>query len=203
MASREAAQIFALCATLLLGAVVFARGMKREVDRPVVHTKVRSGFHISFVVVAPTSRPSLGYIALVDSARSVLKRRVDSSGHMFSTIGVADAWNTAYGMQQLEELGPFDEYIVGRNWLNSGIEQYVTALDGTPAVPQVVIATRHIDVDSIPYRYGVFDVRGRFLGEAALRRWRDSGFPISLLGRREEFGSPGGERDAASEEGSH
>jgi hypothetical protein len=54
----------------------------------------------------------------------------------FSTAGVAVNWNAAVGVRMLEEFGPFDEVLAGKNWFNSGVELY---LRDVRTVPQIIL----------------------------------------------------------------
>lgn len=148
------------------------------VDRPVVHTKLRPGERTRIVVVMPTNlTPEFRDLAraAIDSVRLQVQR----AGGMFETVGVSDQWTVAQGLADLGEIGPFDEVIVGRNWLNHGVERYISSFGARPAVPQVVVVDQWIRMDSLPFEYGPIRVVSRVTGNAELIQWSRGGFELS------------------------
>lgn len=166
--------LIALCA----GALLLYAWRPRPVPPP-VDTELRSGSHLTLVVVAPTGDPDAGYAAMIDSARNSMRRFARASGYQYSTIGVSDDWSIERGLKKLQTMGPFDEIIVGRNWLNTGIESFVTDLGGVPGVPQLFLGVREISTDTIPFEYGAFRELLRLVGRSALMQWVEAGCPIN------------------------
>ncbi len=163
----------------LTGIAIFVSSIRPKNGMVPVDTRLRSGLHVSFVVIAPTSTPSARFTLLVDSARNALRDRVVSANHTYSTVGISDDWNVASAFSKVNMMGPFDEVVVGRNWLNTGIEQYVTRLNGLPVVPQVLVVARQIEADSVPFKYGEFRTLARVLGSVELEKWTSARFPVA------------------------
>lgn len=144
----------------------------------VVDTKFQSGVHVAYVVVAPTSTPSKRLAAAVRGGTSAVRQFASTHGMLYSTIGIADDWNVQHGLAFLRAFGPLDELDVGRNWFNGGVERYITDMDGTPVVPQVVVLARAISRDSMPIRMGSQVEILRVTGEDAIVRWGDAHYPL-------------------------
>lgn len=170
----DLSSIVLLVAIVLLSAVVLYRHFAVAVP-PDRDTQFRSGTHVVFVVVAPTSTPSDNFTGAVRIARDSVRASVGRSGRLFSTVGVSDHWNVAAGLEMLSALGPFDEMTVGRNWFNTGIEAYITRLNGAAAVPQVIVLQRNVLLDSLGVHYGSWSELYRGVGAADVESWARAG----------------------------
>jgi hypothetical protein len=149
--------------------------------RPVVvDTRLASGLHLKLVLIAPTGLPPMELAASVSAARDSLRAVAERHGLYYSTIGVSDNWSLERGGEILEAFGAFDEVIIGRNWLNTGIETFVSRLGATAGVPQVVVLLQHITVDSLPYRYGHAQEVLRLVGSQPIEDWAKRGSPVNL-----------------------
>lgn len=79
--------------------------------------------------------------------RTRLREQAEEQGRTFSSIGVSLDWRVSVGTKYLESLGPFDEVLIGRSWLNSGALKYIWGdqLGGPAAVPQLLVVERFLD----------------------------------------------------------
>jgi hypothetical protein len=85
----------------------------------------------------------------VERANRDLRARALVEGTRFASVGVALDWSVSDGAKFLAEFGPFDELVIGRNWLNTAVIKYVWRdIPGQAAVPQMVVVRRHVDSDA-------------------------------------------------------
>lgn len=146
---RDRFTIAALAAMCVVATGAIALLALRRPATLAVDTKLRSGTHLTYVLIAPTSTAAEPLADAIRGARTALRALAAQDGYLYSTVGISEHWSVASALRILEPLGPFDELIVGRNWLNTGVERYVTELHGTAAVPQVLVMLRQIDMKSI------------------------------------------------------
>jgi hypothetical protein len=155
---------------LVIGGVAAGRAFIRPTSAK-IDTRVETGRQLLLVVFAPTSLPDSDFGAEVRGAVPRLRELAAERGYRLSTIGVSDDWRIASGLEKLSRLGPFDEVIVGRNWLNSGVELYVNGPGAEPAVPQVVVVLRDVDVSVLPIKYGPTIEIARYVGRSPIAEW--------------------------------
>lgn len=155
---------------------------ERLTPRPAIeiHTRMESGKHLVFVLIAPTSAWDQEYIAQVVAARQSLEETAREKGYLYSTVGVSDAWNVDEGLAILRAFGPFDEVVVGRNWLNTGVKAYLTDFGAKPAVPQVVVLLHEIRLDDLSTMYRDRRELIRAIGPEGMAEWERGGFAVSV-----------------------
>jgi hypothetical protein len=100
---------------------------------------------------------------------------------MFETIGISDNWNIQTGIADLAEIGSFDEVLVGRNWMNHGVQKYVVDMNAKNIVPQVLVLVQSINADSLPLIYGPLVEVLRLVGHGELLDWSKHGFKIPSI----------------------
>lgn len=145
-------------------------------------TRLRSGYHLVFVVIAPTQLGAgqRSYVAAIQRARGAMRKFAASQGYYFSTVGISDDFSTRRGLEVLAELGPFDELVVGRNWLNSGVDKYVTARGASAAVPQLLVLVQRIRIGRDPVvSYGDSREMLRLIGTRPVEAWAKENYPIT------------------------
>ena len=157
---------------------------------PAIDTRLETGEHLTLVLVAPTGTEDPEYVRMVGDAVIEMRRYAKESGYHFSTVGVSDDWSVSRGLKILEEFGPFDEVIVGRNWFNTGVERYITDFGAQAAVPQVAILLQERQVDTTPWTYGESRELIRLVGRGPMDAWSARGFAVSSATSVE--GLPGG-----------
>jgi hypothetical protein len=173
----NASGITVLALLVLLGVTITVRELTPP-DVPAVDTRMRSGSHMTLVVLAPTGAGDRGLEADIAEAKSAVRRRAHESGFYFSTVGISVDWSVSNGLRILSGLADFDEVIVGRNWLNSGARRYIHDLRGEPSVPQVVVILEDIRVDTLPIQFGKPRQILQLIGPQAISEWASAGYPL-------------------------
>ena len=76
--------------------------------------------------------------------RERLREEASARGETFSSMGIATDFPVQPGVEYLERLGPFDEIMAGRSWLNTGSLKYLYGADlgGRVVIPQILIVRR-------------------------------------------------------------
>lgn len=76
--------------------------------------------------------------------RKGLRDEASARGETFSSMGIATDFPVQPGVEYLKRLGPFDEIMAGRSWLNTGSLKYLYGADlgGRVAIPQILIVRR-------------------------------------------------------------
>ncbi len=162
------------------GALLVSRIVRVPPSETVVDTKIVSGDHVIFVLVAPSGIPNDEYVGAVQRARAAFRDFAVANDYFFSTVGVSNHSNIEYGLSILEHLGVFDELNVGRNWFNSGLTRYVMDMGAPNELPQVVGILETIKVHSTGWTSLRRVELGRFTGPDQLSEWERCGFPISI-----------------------
>ena len=103
--------------------------------------------------------------------------RRDSVG--FSATGVSIDWEPDSGVVYLSQLADFDQWVVGRNWLNDDVVQFVWQ-DSTaaPLMPQLIVFEREVRQEVRPQgqpgsglAFTPAHILHRLVGAATLARW--------------------------------
>lgn len=98
----------------------------------------------------------------------------------FTAIGSAQDWDLQRGAAFLEPLGAFDHVVIGGNWTNLAIEQFVLRDSLTEMViPQVLVLERTVNLGK---RVTVSEPRvlRRITGGLAIPAWVAAGAPITV-----------------------
>jgi len=103
-----------------------------------------------------------------------LREGADSRGERLSTIGVALDWDVADGLDFLTRVGRFDEVAAGLNWQNSLALRYIFRdFPGQPAVPQVVVLERTIEIQQTSLDARDERLLDRIVGVQPIIDWAD------------------------------
>lgn len=145
---------------------------------PLIDARYATGTHLIFVFVAPSGDPDEEHQEAVTQARSAMRSYAAGEGYLFATVGISYDWIVEEGLEQLGRFGTFDEVIVGRGWLNTGIDVYVRQFGGTPSVPQLVVFLQDVDVSSRPTVVREPRELFRAIGANELQAWARSGFAL-------------------------
>lgn len=170
-----------LCALALGGVMAAYRlwgGGSRKVE---VDTRLEPGWHLTFAFIAPTSAATGQYEDAVKGGRAAMRQAASAAGVHYSTVGVSDHWSVEAGMELLNRFGPFDEVVVGRNWLNSGVKRYITDIQGEDAVPQVVVILQRIGTHTKPLTYSTPRILLRAVGYGAVLEWQRVKFSLPAI----------------------
>ena len=99
-----------------------------------------------------------------------------------SLVGVALDWSTDAGLRYLNELDSFDEVIVGRNSLNTGLDRYVRLHKQSVRVPQFILIERDIMFpDSSALAFGPDRLLAVHVGRQEIIKWAAAGVPVPAL----------------------
>lgn len=114
----------------------------------------------------------------LDSLRNLARRR----GYRPSLVAAALSANSESVRSFILNLGPFDEIVIGRGWLNTAALQYVWRdVPGISAVPQLVIVRRDVSVSPEgAVAVSSDSVVMRLTGAEAIMRWSRAGAPLDL-----------------------
>ena len=81
----------------------------------------------------------------VQRMKTLLAAQAKEHGAAFSVVGVSTDWGVAEGAAFLEPNGPFDQIVVGGNWANLGVEQYLWRDNKRrPVEPQILVFERTV-----------------------------------------------------------
>lgn len=105
------------------------------------------------------------------------RARRDSVG--FSATGVSIDWEPDSGVAYLTQLADFDQWVVGRNWLNDDVMQFVWQDSAAaPVMPQLVVYEREVKQEVRAQRqpasglaFTAPRILLRFVGAGTLARW--------------------------------
>jgi hypothetical protein len=150
-------------------------------DKYVPSRELRQGRNLTMVLVTASWCIGTSYEGFPEATRSVklaLQQRAEDAGMGFNAIAVAIDWNVERGVEYLRNLGEFDEIIVGRNWINSGLDRYVYQFHHSATVPQIVVVVEEVQHDPFDYKLGA-SLTTR-VGADEIVDWASSGAPIEL-----------------------
>lgn len=116
----------------------------------------------------------------VRTMKSLLAAQAKQHGMAMTVIGVAEDWDLKRGAAFLEPLGPFDQVVIGGNWTNVAVEQFVLRDSlALMAMPQVVVLERTVQLGE---RVTVSEphVLKRISGGVDIPAWVAAGAPVAL-----------------------
>jgi hypothetical protein len=129
---------------------------------------------VVFFVAAAFSRGSSapGLREAIRSLHQKLQAEAERQGLALEFVGVSLDWIVEDGIRFLRAYGPFDEMVVGGNWLNLAAIEYVWRdSPGVPTIPQIVLVRRRIDPGPSTIGVGPDHVVGRFVGVEQIIEW--------------------------------
>jgi len=117
-----------------------------------------------------TSMPGLR--EAVETLNRELASRAVAQGKTFVSVGVALDWSIQEGSSFLRDFGSFNEIVVGRNWLNSAVIQYIwRGIPGNASLPQMVLLERHVNVREASITVGEERLLARKVGVTEIVEW--------------------------------
>ncbi len=124
----------------------------------------------------------------IKRTKPLLKRNAEAAGYTFSVTGAALDWSVKEGIEFLEEVGPFDEVIVGKTWSNLAAVDYMWADTASfTALPQVVLIEREVINTANRMVFSPNVIMARYVGAKTVADWVDAGAPLCWT--TEEYGS--------------
>lgn len=139
------------------------------------------GWELAMVYVGSSNcAPSnVDYLpSAVKKLKRRLRKRAESAGYSFATIGVARDWKVDEGINHLHKFGTFDAITSGRNWLNYGVIRFMyTRYPGEAGTPQVVVVSRQVKTVKDDGIYAIAKGRqlARKVGSEMIRDWANTG----------------------------
>ncbi len=120
--------------------------------------------------------------SLLREIKTQLRERAQSTGYYFASIGIARDRNVESGLRHLRKMGPFDEVMTGRGWLNIGVLKYVFEdLPGPAATPQVLVVKRQLYRELEATEIRSEEILVRKVGVAEIEAWVQQGMPLPTI----------------------
>ena len=117
----------------------------------------------------------------IRAMKSLLATQAKQRGEGLTVIGAAQDWDIKQGAAFLEPLGAFDQVVIGGNWTNLAVEQFVLRDSlSDMAMPQVVLVERTVQLGQ---RVTVSEPHflRRISGGVDIPAWVAAGAPIAVL----------------------
>jgi len=115
----------------------------------------------------------------IQELKTLLNRHAKEMGYAFSITGAALDWEVVAGFEFLQEVGPFDEIVVGRNWDNLAAVEYLWADPSSmPAMPQIVLIEREGRKVNNRREYSENEVVAHHVSATVISQWVEAGAPL-------------------------
>ena len=174
---RRISPVVALCA------LVVARPAGAQATDYVPSQRLQEGRELVAIYVGSTDCGPCQFPAVKSAIRAMkplLAAQARQRGMAFSAIGAAQDWDVTRGATFLEPLGAFDQVVIGGNWTNVAVEQFVLRDSLAELVmPQVVVIERTVQLSK---RVTVTQPRvlGRVTGSTDIPAWVAAGAPVAM-----------------------
>jgi hypothetical protein len=133
------------------------------------------GDQVVVLFVASSSSRADAAPGLREAVRSLhrqLQVEAERHGLALEFVGVSLDWDVEEGIRFLRRYGPFDQVVVGGNWVNLAAIEYIWRdQPGSPTVPQIVLIRRHVDQRPATIDVSPDQVLGRFVGAEQIMEW--------------------------------
>ncbi len=173
--AARGAYLIPMAAVGLMFAGLASRTAVERFRTPPAYVPIEDGEELVLVFIASSTCRGVRNPGLRTAVRRILKdyRALNRErGARFIAIGVATDWDIRKGMRLLEHFGRFDEVLLGRGWLNSGVVKYVWGdLPGGAGIPQIVLVRRQIRVTDAGLRVMSEEVLFRKIGGQNIVNW--------------------------------
>lgn len=187
-----------------ISGVSWLAGMKvlRVPRQPPNRKVLQDGTEVLFVLIGSrycAAAQDTAYQRLVRAA--IARVASDASRHnsRFAQIGVAIDWATEDGLSFLEPFGPFDELVLGRGWVSTGVDRFVRGYDLPQGIPEIVILVRDIHVAGNEVNTSGERVLAVLNGIGETRTWMEEG--AKLRWERRDTASKGKREPALRSKG--
>src|SRR3954463_8986987 len=111
--------------------------------------------------------------------KELLRVQALKAGAAFSVVGVANDWDQKVAAAFLEPVGPFDQVVLGGNWTNVAIEQFIWRdPQGQPVMPQILVVERTVTTGAAITFTPPRTLR-RLVGPDSIAAWVKKGAAIS------------------------
>lgn len=120
----------------------------------------------------------------VERMKFLVRGQAGQSGASFAVIGVANDWDTRVAASFIATNGAFDQVVLGGNFGNLAIEQFVSRdPDGRSVMPQIVVVERTAKSGTYNMEFSEPRVLRRLRGSEEIPTWVKQGAPISPISK--------------------
>jgi len=171
------ARVVALC-VVVLSRPVGAQGADYVPSQRLAAGRELVAIYIGATDCGPCQWPQVKNA--VRAMKPLLAAQAKQRRMAFTVIGAAQDWDLKQGAAFLEPLGAFDQVVIGGNWTNLAVEQFVLRDSLAELVmPQVVLMERTVQLDK---RVTVSEPRvlRRVSGGTDIPAWVASGAPVAV-----------------------
>ena len=116
----------------------------------------------------------------IRAMKPLLAAQARERGVALSVVGVSQDWDLKRGARFLEPLGAFDQVVIGGNWTNIAVEQFILRDSlAEMSMPQVVVVERTVQLSK---RVVVSEPRvlRRIIGGEDIPAWVAAGAPLAV-----------------------
>lgn len=115
----------------------------------------------------------------LEEIKLLLYEKTKTKEMNYSVIGIANDESVERGWNFLNGNGYFDEFILGKKWINSGSIDLIWNQEPVkPAVPQIIVFSRSIEYGK-GIEIGEKNILVRKAGKEAINEWLDEGAPLN------------------------
>ncbi|GIW51696.1 MAG: hypothetical protein KatS3mg081_1051 [Gemmatimonadales bacterium] len=137
---------------------------------------------LAVLVISSDCRYDAAFPNAIERLKVTLARRARATSRTFAAIAVVVDWSPRNAARFIKQFGQFDEILLGRNWLNTGVVRYVWRdLPGPPQVPQVIVVKRRVEVSERSIHVGGEAEVVRKLGTTEILEWVEQNLPMPGL----------------------
>jgi hypothetical protein len=169
---------------LALCVLAVTRPVGAQATEYVPSQRLQEGRELVAIYIGSTDCGPCQFPAVKSAIRAMkplLAAQARQRGMTFSAIGAAQDWDLTRGASFLEPLGAFDQVVIGGNWTNVAVEQFILRDSLAELVmPQVVVIERMVQLSK---RVTVTEPRvvKRVTGSADIPAWVAAGAPLAVL----------------------
>lgn len=133
--------------------------------------------YVDSYTCGPCQRPA--FKQALEQAKVELAERAEENGESFAAVGISTGWDVKKGMQFLGASGRFDEYIIGRNWLNSAVVQHGWRSEAEiTALPTIVVYQQDVTLGEEGVTVSAPTYLMSKKGSKTIAAWVQSGTPL-------------------------
>ena len=138
--------------------------------------------YIGATTCGPCRRPETK--AAIARMKPLVAAHAKQSGAAFSAMVVSLDWDLKGGLEFVQSLGAFDEYVFGASWVNTAAQRFFWSDSlAAPSIPQVIVFERTVKLPTgTRITIGPDRMLRRVVGDSAIRAWVRAGAPISRSG---------------------
>lgn len=121
----------------------------------------------------------------IESMKTLVAAQARQSGASFAAIGVANDWDVKEAADFIATNGQFDQLVLGGNFTNLAIEQFVWRdPNGIATMPQILIIERTVKTGAQKIEISELKILRRLNGSEEIPAWVKLGAPIAESAKR-------------------